>query len=159
MITITTAVLLAAGAIMNTGSAVSIINDAMDSWHTAADRGDIETYTSLMTEDVVFLGTDKTERWVGAEFVDFATPYFADGHGWTYAPVERHVTVRGDTAWIDEVLFSASYGHCRGTGVLLFDDEHGWRIAHYGLAFLVPNDVAKETRKIVSDYEKKENEE
>ncbi len=103
-----------------------------------------------MTDDVVFLGTDKTERWVGDEFIEFCRPYFNGpteyGEGaWTYRPVEWHISFSDDgrTAWIDESLINESYGNCRGTGVLVLGDDDRWRIAHYSLTFPVPNEIAK----------------
>jgi hypothetical protein len=64
---------------------------------------------------------------------------------WTFVPVlgERHVTIRGDVAWLDEKLDSEHMGQCRGTGILVYDgDAQAWKIAHYTLSFAVPNDVA-----------------
>lgn len=126
------------------------IHAVMTTWHEAAATGDLDAYTSRMTDDVVFLGTDKTERWVGEEFIAFCEPYFDGpkpyGEGaWTYEPIERHVAfdTANRTAWVDEWLHNASYGNCRGTGVLVREGG-GWKIAHYSLTFLVPNAVAKD---------------
>ncbi|MEQ8769415.1 MAG: nuclear transport factor 2 family protein [Phycisphaerales bacterium] len=134
------------------------LGERVDRWHEAAATGDWETYASLMTDDVVFLGTDKTERWVGRAFEDFARPYFDGpteyGEGaWTYEPLSRTVEVRGDVAWWDEVLRSASYGHCRGTGVLVRGEDGAWRIAHYALAFLIPNEIAADVTRQGLDFE------
>ena len=41
------------------------VADAIDAFHAAASRADQPAYFGLMTEDVVFLGTDATERWHG----------------------------------------------------------------------------------------------
>ncbi len=126
------------------------INHVVESWHRAAATGDLKLYTSLMTDDVVFLGTDKTERWVGDEFIEFCKPYFKGpveyGQGaWTYRPTSRQVTISQDrtTAWFDEELVNETYGNCRGTGVLERRDDHKWRIAHYSLTFPVPNEIAR----------------
>ena len=132
----------------------------VDRWHDAAARGDWQTYDALMTDDVVFLGTDKTERWVGQEFRDFARPYFdgpteyGDG-AWTYKSLSRAVEVSEDIAWWDEVLVSASYGHCRGTGVLVREGNR-WKIAHFALAFLVPNEIAADVTRQGMDFEAKQ---
>ena len=45
--------------------------------------------------------------------------------------------------WFDEILFNEKLGYCRGTGVVkLIDNE--WKIAHYSLTMLVPNEIAAE---------------
>ena len=111
--------------------------------HQDAHEGNYETYFERYTSDAVFLGTDKTERWTIQEFKEYAKPAFADGHGWTYEVVERNWEGRGDTRWFDEILFNEKYGHCRGTGVVeLINGE--WKIAHYSLTLLIPNDIAAE---------------
>ncbi|GJM19882.1 MAG: hypothetical protein DHS20C14_20950 [Phycisphaeraceae bacterium] len=121
----------------------------IDAWHDAAARGDWDTYAAHMTDDIVFLGTDKTERWAGAGFREFAQPYFtgptAYGQGaWTYKSVERQVSSRGTVAWWDEKLVHERYGNCRGTGVLVRGGDGAWRITHYSLTFPVPNEIAPE---------------
>jgi hypothetical protein len=40
-------------------------------------------------------------------------------------------------------LLNEKLGHCRGTGVVEFIDGE-WKIAHYALTMLVPNDIAAE---------------
>ena len=111
--------------------------------HQDAHEGNYETYFERYTSDAVFLGTDKTERWTIQEFKEYAKPAFADGHGWTYEVVERNWEGSGDTRWFDEMLFNEKYGHCRGTGVVeLINGE--WKIAHYSLTLLIPNDIAAE---------------
>ena len=111
--------------------------------HQDAHEGNYETYFERYTSDAVFLGTDKTERWTIQEFKEYAKPAFADGHGWTYEVVERNWEGSGDTRWFDEILFNEKYGHCRGTGVVkLINGE--WKIAHYSLSLLIPNDIAAE---------------
>ena len=111
--------------------------------HQDAHEGNYETYFERYTSDAVFLGTDKTERWTIQEFKEYAKPAFADGHGWTYEVVKRNWEGSGDTRWFDEILFNEKYGHCRGTGVVeLINGE--WKIAHYSLTLLIPNDIAAE---------------
>ena len=111
--------------------------------HQDAHEGNYQTYFERYTSDAVFLGTDKTERWTIQEFKEYAKPAFADGHGWTYEVVKRNWEGSGDTRWFDEILFNEKYGHCRGTGVVeLINGE--WKIAHYSLTLLIPNDIAAE---------------
>jgi ketosteroid isomerase-like protein len=125
------------------------IGERLDAFHQAASEADGRAYFALFAPDAVFIGTDATERWPLAAFRDYARPYFDAGQGWTYAPGERHIVVHGDTAWFDEMLDSANYGLCRGTGVLVRIDG-AWRIAQYHLTVPVPNalldDVVRQIR-------------
>ena len=119
------------------------IDALIDGLHQDAHEGNFQTYFDRYTPDAVFLGTDKSERWTIEEFKVFAEPAFEDGHGWTYSVRERNWEGEGNTRWFDEVLFNEKLGHCRGTGVVeLIDGE--WKIAHYALTMLVPNDIAPE---------------
>ena len=113
----------------------------LDDWHAAAGAADGARYFGHMTADSVFLGTDATERWSLESFRAFCEPYFSKGVGWTYVPKNRHVTVVGDVAWFDERLWNDKYGDCRGTGALKREGG-AWKIAHYSLTLLVPNERA-----------------
>jgi ketosteroid isomerase-like protein len=121
------------------------IATVLDAFHAAAARADEEAYFALLAPNAVFLGTDATERWDKAAFRAFAHPYFAEGKGWTFTPRDRHVDLSRDgrVAWFDELLDSATYGECRGTGVLEKVDG-GWKIVQYHLTIPMPNDLAKE---------------
>ena len=118
----------------------------LDALHAAAARADGQAYFELFTPDARFIGTDADERWTLTEFRAYAEPYFARGQGWTYAPVERTVTLAPIQcmciAWFDEVLDSKSYGVTRGSGVLR-KTRSGWKIEQYVLSFAVPNDRAR----------------
>lgn len=118
------------------------VNAAIDDWHKAAADADEARYFAHMTSDAIFLGTDATERWDAAAFRAFAHPFFAKGKAWTFVPRRRNVMIHGDTAWFDESLDSASYGECRGSGVLR-RDAGTWKIAHYNLTIPIPNALAK----------------
>ncbi len=126
------------------------IEAVLDDWHAAASKAEGERYFGHLSEDAVFLATDATERWTKSEFRSYAEPYFARGTGWTYEPRERHValTPDGHFAWFDERLWNDKYGECRGTGVLRME-EGRWRIAHYSLTLLVPNEVAGDVVEII----------
>ena len=121
------------------------VASVLDAFHAAAARADEEAYFGLLAPNAVFLGTDATERWDKAAFRAFAHLYFAQGKGWTYTPRDRHVDLSPDGrfAWFDELLDSASYGECRGTGVLQKGDG-GWKIVQYSLSVPMPNDIAKD---------------
>ena len=137
--------LLCACATTPAGDPRPAINAAIDDWHDAAADADETRYFAAMAPEFVFLGTDATERWDVAAFRTFAHPYFAKGKAWTFTPRDRHVILspRGDVAWFDEKLDSASYGECRGTGVLR-RVAGAWKIAHYNLTIPIPNDLADE---------------
>lgn len=122
------------------------VNALLDHWHKAASVADEAAYFRVMAPEFVFLGTDAAERWDLESFRAFAHPYFAKGTAWTFVPRNRHVmfSPRGDVAWFDEVLDSASYGECRGSGVLRRMPDGEWRITHYNLTIPIPNDLAKE---------------
>ena len=117
--------------------------DVLDALHARAAAADFEGYFDLYTDDAVFLGTDATERWPVAEFREYTRARFATGVGWTYAPVERHLAGTGDVIWFDELLEGEALGPCRGTGVLRRVDGR-WRIAHYSLTVLVPNEIVED---------------
>ena len=119
------------------------IDALIDGLHQDAHEGNFHTYFDRYTPDAVFLGTDKSERWTIDQFKVYAEPAFEDGHGWTYSVKERNWEGEGSTRWFDEVLLNVKLGHCRGTGVVeLIDGE--WKIAHYALTMLVPNEIAAE---------------
>ncbi|RCL39275.1 MAG: hypothetical protein DBW97_00685 [SAR86 cluster bacterium] len=117
------------------------INRLLDGLHQDAHEGNFQSYFDRYTSEAIFLGTDKTERWSIEEFKAYAKPAFADGNGWTYSVAERNWEGVGDTRWFDEILFNEKLGHCRGTGVVqLIEGE--WKILHYALTMLVPNEIA-----------------
>ncbi len=119
------------------------IHALLDGLHRDASEARFEDYFARFTPDAVFLGTDRSERWTIPEFKAYAAPVFAEGRGWTYHRVERHIEGSGSTRWFDEVLHNEKLGHCRGTGVVIHSAQ-GWRIAHYALTMLVPNSIAAE---------------
>lgn len=118
------------------------INSSLDAFHQAAAASDYPAYEALMTDDIVFLGTDGSERWQGEEFREFARPRFERGDGWEYVPVSRNIEVssNGAVAWFDEALDNDGLGRCRGSGMLLRENGR-WRIAQYNLSVPIPNDL------------------
>ena len=139
-------VLAAAGCASRPGGAS--VEQVLDDFHAAAADADFGRYFGHFARDAVFLGTDPGERWERDEFEAFVRPYFEGGQGWTYVPGERHVVVRDGVAWFDELLENESYGTCRGSGVLVFEDR-AWRIAQYNLALTVPNERAREVVELI----------
>lgn len=128
------------------------VNGVLTSWHLAADQGLYEFYFSRMTDDAVFLGTDASERWTKEEFMGYAREPFSDGNGWTYTQLESHIAfdADGNTAWADEILKNEKYGILRGTSVLRKVNDR-WKIAHYSLTFLVPNEKAGQVVEIIAN--------
>ena len=130
-------VLLAAPARSDPAAAIA---QALDAFHAAAARADFNAYSALMTEHVVFLGTDSTERWQGEGFRAFAKPYFDEGRGWTYLPQERHIDLLpgSQSALFDELLSHERLGVCRGSGLMLLEGTQ-WKVAQYNLSVPIPN--------------------
>lgn len=125
------------------------IDAVIDDFHDAAAKGDKERYLGHFSENGVFMGTDDWERWPLPEFTQYVDGRFKDGEGWIYKPTERHVnfSASGQTAWFDEIPQSEKWGRFRGTGVLI--KENGiWKLAHYSMSVLVPNDAWEETLKL-----------
>lgn len=123
-----------------TGGNNTEIEKTISAWHQAAANANFETYTSLMTEGAIFIGTDPTEYWEGKAFRDFAKPYFDRGKAWTFYTLDRNIFVdsKYKVSWFDELL-DTQMGICRGSGVLVYTDGQ-WKINHYVLSITIPND-------------------
>ena len=130
------------------------IDLVLNNFHQAAADAQAKPYFNLLSQDAIFLGTDATERWSKEEFKAFVVPYFSQGKGWLYTPVERNITVlkQGQVAFFDEILFSKSYGTCRGSGLLVKTDQ-GWKISQYNLSIPMPNGLAKALVKQIKTFE------
>jgi hypothetical protein len=133
---------------------VAEVGKTLDAFHQAASKADGAAYFDLFAPQGVFLGTDASERWTVEEFKKYAMPHFSKGKGWTYAPHDRHIELKGDTAWFDELLDNKSYGLCRGTGVLLKIGGK-WKIAQYHLTIPVPNSLADTVVKMIREGKSK----
>jgi len=121
------------------------IEHTLDQIHVQASKADFDAYFDLYTDNAVFIGTDATERWPIEEFKGYAGPLFAQGRGWTYTVLERHVVLApgGDVAWFDERLDNNNLGETRGSGVLL-RTESGWKVAQYNLTIPIPNELSRQ---------------
>lgn len=130
------------------------ISRTLDELHAAAARADEDDYFALFAPNAVFLGTDDSERWTVEEFRAYAHPFFSQGRGWTYTPVERHVAFSrdGETAWYDEKLDNVKWGRCRGSGVLV-KTSGGWKVAQYNLTVPIPNDLLPEIAERIKTFE------
>jgi len=133
----------------------SRMEKVISNWHDAAAKADFETYSSLMTDDAIFIGTDPTEYWKGKEFRDFAKPYFDRGKAWTFYTIKRNIFVDNNYkfAWFDELL-ETQMGLCRGSGVLV-KTENQWKINHYVLSITIPNENVDEVKGLKAAFETK----
>ena len=123
------------------GNAEADIDALATSWHRAAAEADSATFFDAIAEDGHYLGTDKGEHWTKHEFLGFAAPYFAAGKAWAFTATERNVFYQpGEKiAWWDEVL-DTWMGPCRGTAIVELGNDGEWKIKHFTLSMLVPND-------------------
>ena len=130
------------------------VESTLDDFHRAASEADGDAYFDLFAAEGVFLGTDATERWTVDEFRAYAKPHFDRGRGWTYTPLERHVSISdgGDTAWFDERLHNDGLGATRGSGVLVRRDGV-WKVVQYNLTIPVPNELAVEVVERIRELE------
>ncbi len=134
------------------------IEELATNWHRAAANADSTTFFDSMADDAIYIGTDKTEHWTKAEFLGFAAPFFARGQAWDFNVTERHVFYdpNQQVAYWDEVL-DTWMGPCRGTAVVKRDGPNGWKIAHYTLSMLVPNEKVQEVMEATGEPRKARN--
>ena len=116
------------------------INQLLDNWHLAAAQANSDAFFGAMTADAHYLGTDESENWTREEMRVWAKPNFDNGKAWDFKKKTRNVSVYSDgkLAWFDENL-DTWMGPCRGSGVVVLTKD-GWKIQHYVLSVLVPND-------------------
>jgi hypothetical protein len=133
------------------------IDFMLNSWHQAAAEANFNNYFNAMTDDAIFIGTDATENWNKQEFIKFAKPFFDKGKAWNFTALERNIYFSSDkkTAWFDELL-NTQMKICRGSGVLVLDENGNWKIKQYVLSMTIPNDHTDEVVKIKSLIEDKE---
>ena len=142
---------------VNSLDSKSEINLILDDWHKAAGKADFDAYFNVLTEDAIYIGTDATENWNKEEFIKFSKPYFDRGRAWNFTALERNIYFSSDkkTVWFDELL-NTQMKICRGSGVLVADENGNWKIKHYVLSMTIPNDNTDEVIKIKSLLEDKE---
>ncbi|WP_085300625.1 nuclear transport factor 2 family protein [Cognaticolwellia mytili] len=125
----------------------------LNRFHQAAADANYEQYMALLADDAVYMGTDSGERWTKEQFSSFVKPYFSQGHGWLYHPVQRHVSAAQaeNIIFFDELLENKNYGRCRGSGVMI-NTEQGWKILQYNLSIPIPNAIAQNVVESVKAY-------
>ena len=141
----------------NSENLKSEINLILNHWHKAAAEANFNNYFNAMTDDAIFIGTDATENWNKQEFIKFSKPFFDRGKAWNFTALERNIYFSSDmkTVWFDELL-NTQMKICRGSGILVADENGNWKIKHYVLSMTVPNDNSDEVVKIKSLLEDKE---
>ena len=120
------------------------INTIINRWHEDAAASNFDAYFGAMSNDGVFIGTDALENWTVSEFKEFSKPFFEEKNTWDFKTLERNIY--GDSGknivWFDELL-DTWMGVCRGSGVLM-KDKKDWKIVHYVLSAVIPNENIKE---------------
>lgn len=131
-----------------TSKAETVINTLIDNWHLAATKADADTFFGSMTEDGIYIGTDKTERWLRDELREWGAKAFERAPAWAFKSFDRHVYLSedGKVAWWEEKLDTAM-GICMGSGVLE-NTKEGWKIKHYHLGVTIDNDKLEDFMKI-----------
>jgi ketosteroid isomerase-like protein len=124
-------------------------------WHKAAADADSTIFFGSMADNAIYIGTDKGEHWTKAQFLGFASPYFARGKAWDFNATERHIFYdpNQQVAYWDEMLHTWM-GPCRGTAVVKRDGPNGWKIAHYTLSMTIPNEKVQEVIKAAGEKTK-----
>lgn len=130
------------------------INTLLNQWHTDVAESNFDAYFGKMAELSIFIGTDASENWTIQQFKNFSKPYFDSQKTWNFKPLERHIYFNSDKniAWFDELL-DTWMGDCRGSGVLSFKNDE-WKIEHYVLSVLIPNEDIK---KVIEIKKEKDN--
>ena len=125
----------------NDDEIISLLNQKIDNWHNAASKANFDDYFNFISNDVIFIGTDLSERWTKTEFSNFSKPYFEKGKAWSFSAKERSIRLNKikTIAWFDEVL-DTWMGDCRSTGVLSINNEQ-WQLEHYQLSVTIDNEL------------------
>lgn len=127
------------------------INNLMDAWHNAAATADEDFFFGAMTEEGIYLGTDKTEKWTRDEMREWAKEYFERESAWSFKATSRDVyfSADGKTAWFNEKL-DTWMGVCKGTGVLI-KQNGDWKIALYDLSVTIDNDKIQKFLELIKE--------
>lgn len=130
------------------------IKAVLTDFHRAASEANGDRYFGHLAADVVFLGTDATERFSLDELQARARPYFSRRIGWTHLPTEQHVFLATDSelAWFDERLDSQKFGEMRGSGVLRNVNDQ-WKIVQYNLTLSARTTLTAERGDANSDIQ------
>ena len=124
----------------------------LDEWHDDAAHARLR-YFDKIAPDGVYIGTDKSERWVRDDFKTWAKPFFDRGHAWEFHAFKRNIAFTPDKSviWFDEQL-NTQMGICQASGVIR-NGKDGLKILHYQLSLTVPNDLVEHVKGEIGDYE------
>lgn len=124
------------------------IGQLLDNWHNAAATADEAVFFGSMTSDAIYLGTDKTERWLRDELKEWSAKYFERESAWAFKPFDRNIYISedGKMAWWEEKL-DTWMGVCMGSGVLSKTSQ-GWKIRHFHLGVTIDNDKIQDFIKL-----------
>jgi len=127
------------------------LHTMIDGWHQAAADADADAFFGAMAADGIYIGTDKSERWLRDELRTWAADAFERETAWAFKTIDRVVTVADDErhAWWDETL-DTWMGVCRSTGILERTPD-GWKIKHYQLSVTVPNEKIEDFKSLVNE--------
>jgi len=120
------------------------IDEFIEKWHVTASEAKLSDYFEMMSENAVYIGTDKSEHWTKKEFYAFCEPHFLKGKTWDFKPFDRQIYFSDDnnTIWFDELL-NTWMGVCRGSGVITLEDGK-LKISHYHLSVTIENEKMNE---------------
>jgi len=131
------------------GQNEAMVEKVLNDWHQASATADAAAFFGAMTADGVYLGTDASERWLRDELKDWSKFAFERDTAWAFTVSNREVYLSENQkmAWFEELL-DTDMGVCRASGVL---SKVGgvWKIKHYDLAIMVPNDLVNDFKKLV----------
>lgn len=121
----------------------------IDNWHHAAAVADEEIFFGSMAEDGIYIGTDKTERWLRDEMKEWAKKYFERESAWAFEPFDRNIYLSKDEkiAWWEEKL-NTWMGVCMGSGVAVKEGSE-WKIKHFHLGVTIDNDKIQDFIKLI----------
>lgn len=128
------------------------VGNFLDEWHDDAAHGNMG-YFDKMAQDGVYIGTDKSERWVRDDFKTWAKPYFDRKKAWEFHAFNRHIAWTEDKTviWFDEQLHT-QMGICQASGVIR-NTKDGLKIEHYQLSVAIPNDLVDRFKKEIETFE------
>jgi hypothetical protein len=130
------------------------VNAFLDEWHDDAAHSRM-AYFDKIAQDGVYIGTDKSERWVRDDFKRWAKRYFERPTAWAFHATKRNIAFSEDKAfvWFDEQL-DTQMGVCQASGVIR-NTKDGLRIEHYQLSLAVPNDLVNQVTGEIREFDAK----